>query len=374
MMSDDRLDPERVLATVKRLAALIEKDRQGRISEAQTVAKYVLPLLKAVGWDLEDDRVVMEYRVTSGGKVDLALIDEDEPEVFVEAKRLGESLSLSDAEAKQALSYAYEDGAHWCILTNGDRYEVYDPRRPVAQTKKRVVAFSLTEAAQDPQLISLPLCLLSHRDVTKGGLRAFATRQFATDSLGDLLSNPPAAVMGAISQALSKYELPSEAIREALVSFAGGSPPPPSPAAQPHPSGEGATPKPHPGGEKPGKGTMSFVPPLTISNDHLYVSKHRAKKGGVESWRLPLETVHRVAACAADLHSKGQEFDVGAIRESGRGLNWDQVRRGLGMLWVAGLLEHTHGVMPAYYRLRSPLTADEIMEAVVAAAQPHKMK
>ena len=100
------------------------------------------------------------------------------------------------------------------------------------------------------------------------------------------------------------------------------------------------------------------------------MAKHRAKKGGQARWYVPLDALRFVAERVVEFDAKGQEFDVGSIWRDGDGLNWNHVLCGLGIFWVAGLLSHTRGVMPAYYRLKAPMTAEDIMGQVLECVEP----
>jgi hypothetical protein len=82
------------------------------------------PLLQALGWDPSDPSLVTpEYNV-SGKRADYALLgDEGAPVVFLEAKRLSESIPN---HRSQVVAYASELGIRYPALTNGSDWEVYD--------------------------------------------------------------------------------------------------------------------------------------------------------------------------------------------------------------------------------------------------------
>jgi hypothetical protein len=99
-MSD--LDLE--LATVRDRIAKYQ--RQG-IGEQDTKAALIVPILRALGWDVEDlEDVKLEYRRRpSDNPVDYALFLLRTPRLFIEAKSLGSH--LGDGKwASQILAYA----------------------------------------------------------------------------------------------------------------------------------------------------------------------------------------------------------------------------------------------------------------------------
>jgi predicted type IV restriction endonuclease len=86
--------------------------RGERIGEQSTKAALIVPLLRALGWDVEDlDEVQFEYRTVRGDNpVDFALLLQRRPVLFIEAKALGEN--LRDRKwASQIVSYAAVAGS-----------------------------------------------------------------------------------------------------------------------------------------------------------------------------------------------------------------------------------------------------------------------
>jgi hypothetical protein len=95
-----------------------------RQDETRTRMALIDPLLQALGWDPSDPSLVTpEYNV-SGKRADYALLgDEGAPVVFLEAKRLSESIPN---HRSQVVAYASELGIRYPALTNGSDWEVYD--------------------------------------------------------------------------------------------------------------------------------------------------------------------------------------------------------------------------------------------------------
>ena len=81
-------DLEVALATVRERIAKYQ--RQG-IGEQDTKAALIVPVLRALGWDVEDlEDVKLEYRGRQSDKpVDYALFLLRTPRLFIEAKSLG---------------------------------------------------------------------------------------------------------------------------------------------------------------------------------------------------------------------------------------------------------------------------------------------
>lgn len=101
-------------------------DHETSIAANETRTRRVLidPLLRVLGWDVEDPDIVgLEYKV-GDGFADYALLADGQPVAVVEAKKLNESLSTRDEN--QVLKYAVSEGIKYMILTNGDEWRMYD--------------------------------------------------------------------------------------------------------------------------------------------------------------------------------------------------------------------------------------------------------
>jgi len=138
------------------------RDRRVRLTESDTIRVLVLPVLEALGWDLQDvEEVRSEYRHASADNpVDYALFLHGSPALFVEAKALG--VSLDDRKPLlQTLNYANAAGVDWCVLTNGAEWRIYKVHAPVTAEEKLFLTARLDQGGTDTGLISSTLSLLS---------------------------------------------------------------------------------------------------------------------------------------------------------------------------------------------------------------------
>ena len=126
-------------AIIEKLQNMIEAHRD-YLSRHETRTRQVLidPLLRELGWEVSDPAAIeLEYTVklqyTVGKKwADYTLMFKDEsmsdtdpkPVAVIEAKPLGSD--LEDDEMMQVLNYANRDGIDYMIVTDGDRWEMYE--------------------------------------------------------------------------------------------------------------------------------------------------------------------------------------------------------------------------------------------------------
>lgn len=128
-----------VLATVRERIA---RHQHESIGEQDTKAALIVPVLRALGWDVEDlEDVKLEYRRRpNDNPVDYALFLLRTPRLFIEAKPLG--ARLDDGKwANQILAYAMAAGVEWVALTDGNEWRIYNSHAtvPVEQKLFRVV-------------------------------------------------------------------------------------------------------------------------------------------------------------------------------------------------------------------------------------------
>jgi hypothetical protein len=145
-------DLEQALLTVR---DRIARHQRENIGEQDTKAALIVPVLRALGWDVEDlEDVKLEYRRRpSDNPVDYALFLLRTPRLFIEAKSLG--AHLDDGKwAAQILAYATVAGVEWVALTDGNEWRIYNSHATVPVEKKlfRVVRVADPDTHADQTL------------------------------------------------------------------------------------------------------------------------------------------------------------------------------------------------------------------------------
>ncbi len=130
-------------SVIEKLRKTIETQRR-YLAENETRTRQVLidPLLRELGWDVSNPNIVqLEYWVREG-RPDYALMSNGKPLAVIEAKRLGSDL---DAVIKQAFNYANPDGIDYIIVTDGDKWEMYDVFKKAKLEERLLMRLQLSQ-------------------------------------------------------------------------------------------------------------------------------------------------------------------------------------------------------------------------------------
>ena len=136
--------------TLTRVRARITELRANsdHLSEEETKAILIDPLLAALGWHVDElEDVRREYRAKpSDNPVDYALFVFGKPRLFIQAKAL--ATALDRKSASQVVGYASTVGVGWCVLTNGDEYRLYKSHASVDVDEKLLRTVRLSDFDQ----------------------------------------------------------------------------------------------------------------------------------------------------------------------------------------------------------------------------------
>lgn len=85
------------------------------------------------------------------GRIDIVIVERDEPRpvIVIEVKRDWALSRRSKDYVRQAHHYASEAGARWVILTNGNRYILYDRTRGLSYDEQLESEFELTRLTSE---------------------------------------------------------------------------------------------------------------------------------------------------------------------------------------------------------------------------------
>jgi len=146
-------------------------------SESNTKKKIIEPLLDILGWDTSSSEVELEYPIimASGtSEVDYALMLENKPIVFVEAKAF--ETALTPKHALQAISYGKVEDVQWVVLTNGKTLKVFDTKQGKTEKNCLVIEIDLTKLPMQAE----DLDLISRSSILSGSIEDAVKRLAAT--------------------------------------------------------------------------------------------------------------------------------------------------------------------------------------------------
>lgn len=96
-----------------------------KYTEADTRRIFIMPLFRALGWDVYSRDEVAEEVKAATGRVDYVFKLHGVSQFYVEAKALRADLTKPEY-IKQAITYAYNKGITWAALTDFERLQVYN--------------------------------------------------------------------------------------------------------------------------------------------------------------------------------------------------------------------------------------------------------
>jgi len=116
---------QEIQGLVDKYNEVVESGEEKDFNEEDTKKDYILPLFRALGWDVENRKEVTAEKKVSGGRVDYAFRIEGIPRFFLEAKSFKENLD-DRRWIEQALNYAWLKGITWAILTNFKKIKIFN--------------------------------------------------------------------------------------------------------------------------------------------------------------------------------------------------------------------------------------------------------
>ncbi len=121
----------------------LTKSTTKKYTEAETRRIFIEPLFLALGWDVYSREEVAEEVKAVAGRVDYVLKLNGVSQFYLEAKALRADLTNPDY-IKQAVTYAYNKGITWAVLSNFKELHIYN-----AQTGQSFINLSCSQYLTD---------------------------------------------------------------------------------------------------------------------------------------------------------------------------------------------------------------------------------
>ncbi|WP_410216745.1 hypothetical protein [Paracoccus sp. (in: a-proteobacteria)] len=141
----------RIQREIARARKVIENAHAGliRVFERDTIQKLVMPMLAAIGWDTLDlTKVREELQSSGGGRADIACFTGGRVVMLTEAKAINDSID-DPRFISQAMKYGTDEGANWCVLTNGRIWAIYHANAEGEAADKIFRRFDITDLADE---------------------------------------------------------------------------------------------------------------------------------------------------------------------------------------------------------------------------------
>lgn len=213
-----------VVQQIREINSKLTTLRRKRLNEASTRTIVIEPILEALGWDVRDpEEVGIEYATVDKKPVDYALKINRKPELFVEAKPLGDALNDVKA-ATQIIGYAASEGIEWCILTNGVKWKVYKSTEKCPAPEKLTFEISIDLNEKDSlpiEQITELLTRLSKDEIAKGTLDEIGEQTFTDGkvrkALDKIVTDPPRNFIKLLRDIIGDENLSPQKIKDSII-------------------------------------------------------------------------------------------------------------------------------------------------------------
>ena len=110
---------------VEKYNRVVEENRVAKYNEEMTKKDFILPLFRALGWNVENSSEVTAEETISKKRVDYGFRINGIPKFFLEAKPLKADLN-NPQFAEQAINYAWHKDCTWAVLTDFENIKVFN--------------------------------------------------------------------------------------------------------------------------------------------------------------------------------------------------------------------------------------------------------
>ena len=206
---------DNLLATIEKLKHRILKVEKSStsITEQDTRQGLINYLFRSLGWDFSDFTTVKsEFRHPKYNEaVDYALFCDnsvDKPVLLIEAKALGTNLNNGKI-IKQLCAYMGQIGVQWGVLTDGNKYVMYNSNAGVSFEEQKFLTLQIKTTDTEDGIPSEKLAeelvaLLSRGSLENNGIQEFyrkhAINRHIEDAMWSLFSEPFDTLANAIKR------------------------------------------------------------------------------------------------------------------------------------------------------------------------------
>ena len=199
--------------TLSELKTFLAQESVPRLSEADTKAYFIEPILAALGW-VGIGVVRREYYVRNSQEfIDYVLFDPDShgsqvrPVLAIEAKAL--QTELTEKNAAQLIQYCAVEGIEWAALTNARELQLFNTFLRPDLAAKRVMRLDLLAFNSDEEFEVLfeQLWQLSRESIKSPSIRDWLHQVRLDKAVRDAVLNPSSPVVKLLEQELAAADI-----------------------------------------------------------------------------------------------------------------------------------------------------------------------
>ena len=123
-MTNPNLALTEIQTLVKKFKAMSASERKG-MNENATRQGYILPMFRALGWNVDNVNEVSPEEKVSRGWVDFSFRIGGIPRYFLETKKASEDLN-DPRWVQQAIDYAWTKSVTWALLSDFEALRVFN--------------------------------------------------------------------------------------------------------------------------------------------------------------------------------------------------------------------------------------------------------
>ena len=194
--------------TLNQVKAFLAQEAPPRLSEADTKANFIEPIISALGW-IGIGVVTREYYVKNSQEfIDYVMSASAGPLLAIETKAL--QTELTDKAAAQLIQYCSVEGIEWAALTNGRELQFFNSFLKPDLAAKRVLSLDLLAFNNDEEYDALfqQVWQLSRESMTTPtGVRTWLNQRRLDTALRGILLNPASPTVRQLRKVLADSEI-----------------------------------------------------------------------------------------------------------------------------------------------------------------------
>lgn len=199
---------DRIRKTLKDVKSYLAQEKPRKLSEADTKAFFIEPIVAALGWH-GIGVVVREYYVKNSQEfIDYVMNGPGGPLLAIEAKPL--QSDLTEKNAAQLIQYCAVEGIEWAALSNGHEIQFFNTYLKGDLDSKRIFRLDLLAYNNDAEFDALydMLNQLSRESMTTPeGVRTWLKRRRMDAGIRSTILSPSSPAVRAIRKSLEAAEI-----------------------------------------------------------------------------------------------------------------------------------------------------------------------